>query len=149
MVSLFKQSCAQVAAQNLFIEAGGPGILFSVNYDTRFTAKRDGLGARLGFGYFGSAGDGILTIPVQLNFLEGSNGNYFESGFGATYVKFVTSNNNSFFSNASGILGMGTFGYRYQSITSGVNFRASYNPVFTSDGFFPLWFGLSVGYTIK
>ena len=147
---LFKPCHAQVAAQNVFLEIGGPGLLLSANYDTRLTPHRDGFGARAGIGYLSSDGVSLLTIPLQLNYLSGQEKNYFEAGLGTTYVNLRANSNNFLFGNTPAqFIGTVTLGYRYQPVNSGFNFRANIDPVFDAHNFEPFWFGLSFGYTIK
>jgi hypothetical protein len=40
-----------------------------------------------------------------------------------------------------------TFGYRYQPVNGGFNFRAGINPIFNSSAFIPYFAGISFGYT--
>ncbi|WP_345947830.1 hypothetical protein ABDD95_13340 [Mucilaginibacter sp. PAMB04274] len=160
-------------AQNVFAELLGAGVTFSVNYDTRFGNRRDGLGGRLGAGFFAEDGDKLFTLPMQLNYLLGKKGKYFEIGLGATYynAKNRPENYNVFYNgsngqyiysednddgilvvnrgNGSGLLGTMTFGYRYQPLNSGFSFRGYINPVFDSKNFIPYFFGLSFGYTFS
>lgn len=56
-------------AQNVFVEIGGQGLLFTANYDTRFGNRRNGLGGRIGIGYIAADGDNATTVPVSLNYL--------------------------------------------------------------------------------
>jgi hypothetical protein len=151
LLTIFCKPChAQVAAQNLFIEIGGPGLLFSANYDTRLTAHRGGIGIRAGLGYFGVDNTSLLSVPLQVNYLLGEEKQYFEIGLGATYASLRTSSDNFLFGNAPGqFIGTATFGYRFQPLNSGFNFRANIDPVFDAHNFYPFWFGLSFGYTIK
>lgn len=143
-------SLNSIRAQNAYVELGGPGLLFSANYDTRFSQRRDGFGGRLGVGFVETSGVSLVTVPFQFNYLLGKDSKYFEVGLGATYASFNTasdflgfdttpSSHNSFF-------GTMTFGYRYQPIDGGFNFRASFNPIFYSSNFAP-FFGVSFGYT--
>jgi hypothetical protein len=150
-VSRSKVDSAQnTRAQNVYVELGGPGLLFSANYDTRFSQHRDGLGGRIGLGFIETGGASVVTVPVQLNYLLGKKDKYFEIGLGATYASF--NSGSDFFSNgskpltASTVLGTMTFGYRYQPVDGGFNFRASFNPIFYSSNFVPFG-GVSVGYT--
>jgi hypothetical protein len=46
--SLKIDSLKKIRAENIFIEAGGAGFVFSLNYDTRFHKRRNGLGFRFG-----------------------------------------------------------------------------------------------------
>ncbi|OIQ63806.1 hypothetical protein GALL_546520 [mine drainage metagenome] len=139
-----------VRAQNVYIELGGPGLLFSANYDTRFSQRRDGLGGRIGLGFIETGGASVVTVPLELNYLLGKKDKYFEIGLGATYASF--NSGSSFLSfdstpvTSNTVLGTMTFGYRYQPVDGGFNFRASFNPIFDSSNFVP-YFGLSFGYT--
>ena len=47
----FAQTTNKVANQSFYAELGGPGILFSANYDTRFKKSPFGLGGRVGLGF--------------------------------------------------------------------------------------------------
>jgi hypothetical protein len=136
-------------AQNIYAEFLGQGLIFSVNYDTRFSNKRNGIGGRIGFGGVGGDGDSFVTIPVSLNYLLGdANGkNFFEVGLGATYAS-LSSNSDSFFSDGgSTVIGTMSFMYRLQPVKSGFSFRGGFTPIFSSEGFIPYFVGLSLGYT--
>jgi len=69
-----------------YVEVLGNGLLFSANYDMRFSSANDGLGGRIGVGYIGGNGASVVTVPVMLNYLLGKNGKYFEVGGGVTYA---------------------------------------------------------------
>src|ERR1700750_1000845 len=73
---------------SFFAEIGGPGVLFSANYDTRFHKSNLGIGGRIGIGfvtayddrndtvlnynyYYGGRQRSVLTVPVQVNYLFG------------------------------------------------------------------------------
>ncbi|HMO32573.1 MAG TPA: hypothetical protein PKE63_05225 [Lacibacter sp.] len=140
------------AAKSVFLELGGPG-LASINFDTRFTNKQDGIGARVGIGGFsfnynlGTSGrSSVVFIPLGLNYLLGKNtANFFELGAG--YTQVITSNRTSSGSeNFRSSFGHLNFGYRYQPKESGVTFRVAINPVFGNFGFIPTYGGVSVGY---
>lgn len=144
------QTVAVPRAQNVFVELGGPGLLFSANYDTRFANKRDGIGGRVGAGYIAVDGSSIFTLPVQANYLLGKEGKYFEIGLGATYVGLSDdADEDEFlsFDNTSAFIGTMTFGYRYQPVAGGFNFRASINPIFNDSAFIPYFAGISFGYS--
>lgn len=72
------------SASNLYLEVGGAGVIYSINYDRRFGRVENGWGFRLGAGGAGGNGTGYLAIPAQLNYLLGNSGNYLELGAGAT-----------------------------------------------------------------
>ncbi len=124
-------------AQNIYVEFLGQGLLFTANYNTRFSKKRDGIGGRIGIGAIGGGGDGIVTVPISLNYLLGNGKIFFEVGLGATYIS-VNANSDSFLSDNSTVIGTMSFMYRLQPIKSGFSFRGGFTPIFTSDGFIPL-----------
>jgi hypothetical protein len=140
---------AQSPAKTIFVELAGPG-LASLNYDMRFTKSEKGIGGRIGIGGFtiGPSGDrvSILTIPIGINYLLGKDEkNYFELGAGFTpiFLKETFSSSSDKFQSSFGHL---NFGYRLQPKNGGFLFRASINPIFSSEGFYPLFGGISFGY---
>jgi len=131
-------------AENIYLEVGGTGIFLSLKYDTRLTNRRNGLGVSVGYGYIPF----VNSIPVQLNYLLGKTSHFLEIGAGGTYLSISRSNSLISFSKSSELLGTATFGYRYQPIRGGFNFRVNVDPIFDSQDF--LFFGgLSFGYTFK
>ncbi len=136
-------SIAQTAAKSIYFELGGPGFA-SINFDTRFTKKQDGIGARIGVGGFSVDGDGITFIPVGLNYLLGKDEkNYFEVGAGAS---FLSVSDNIFGNSNSSSFGYLQFGYRLQPKNGGFTFRANMTPVFGKGFFIPYYAGVSFGY---
>jgi hypothetical protein len=138
-------------AQAAFIEVGGPGLAITGNYDTRILGKRDGWGYRIGAGYFGSGGNTVFTVPIQINYLLGIGGsdrNYFEFGAGTTFLNSNGDNKGKFweFDRVTGFIATGTLGYRYQSPDSRLNLRIGFVPIIYDEGLIPAG-GLSVGYT--
>jgi hypothetical protein len=129
-------------AKAVFFELGGPGIA-SFNYDFRFQAKEDGLGARVGAGGFSIDGEGAVFLPVGLNYLLGKDGlNYFELGGGITPV-LGTGDNGGDLTSTFGHL---NFGYRRQPKEGGFFFRAAINPIFGRNFFWSYYGGISFGY---
>lgn len=137
----------QSRAQNVFVEIGGQGLLFTANYDTRFSNRRDGLGGRAGIGYISIDGDNITTIPFGLNYLLGSNKHFFEVGLGATVIATSGNDFTLFDEESSNLLGTMSFSYRLQPVNSGFAFRAGLTPIFGKNFFIPYFAGLSLGYT--
>jgi len=123
----------------------GPGVFYSINYDTRFGKKEKGLGMRVGMGAVFTNGEGIVSLPVGLNYLAGRNGNYLEVGGGLTYLTAASSG----IVDGSGVLGFTTFGYRRQTYKQkNVTWRVAFDPLLSiSDGFSLIpFFGFSLGY---
>lgn len=142
MIFISQVSNAQ-SAKAVFVEAGGPG-LASFNFDTRFSGKQDGFGGRIGVGGFNIDGEGAVFIPLTLNYIISKDkNNFFEIGAGATLVPTSSAIDAGPFSSTSGHL---NFGYRYQPEKGGIFFRATLNPIFGQNFFWPYYGGLSLGY---
>lgn len=137
----FQMVSAQ-SAKSFYFELGGPG-LASFNYDMRFSGKEDGIGGRIGIGGLSIDGEGILFVPVGINYLLGKDSrHYFEIGAGATPV-FANDGSDGTFSETFGHL---LFGYRLQPLNGGFTFRAFINPLFGNGFFIPYYAGVSFGY---
>ncbi len=136
------QMASAQSAKSFYFELGGPG-LASFNFDTRFSAKEDGLGGRIGIGGLSVDGVGVVFLPVGLNYLLGKDSrHYFEIGAGVTPV-FGNNGGDGDFSETFGHL---LFGYRLQPLNGGFTFRAFINPLFGNGFFIPYYAGLSFGY---
>ncbi len=141
-ILISKSSMAQTA-MSVYVEAGGPGVA-SINFDTRFTKKQDGIGGRIGMGGFKIDNTGAFFIPATITWLIGKDQkNYFEVGGGATFVSAGNDYDSELFSTTFGHLNLG---YRYQPKESGIIFRATINPIFGKDFFWPYYGGVSIGY---
>lgn len=135
-------------AQNVFVEIGGQGLLFTANYDTRFSNKRNGLGGRAGIGYMSLDGERITTVPIALNYLLGKGKQFFEIGLGATFTSSSDGSPILFKDDSEGsVLGTMSFSYRLQPVDSGFSFRAGLTPVFNASNFIPYYAGISLGYS--
>lgn len=135
-----------VKAQNkaVYGEIGGNGLVFSANYDMRFSQNENGFGFKAGIGLAATGGVTIITFPVGLNYLTGKGPHHLELGVGATYI---TASTTIFDSNETGggFLYMPTFGYRYAKEKKGFVGRIYVGPVFVGgEAFFP-WGGISAG----
>lgn len=131
----------------LFVEIGGPGLAISLNYDQRLSSEKDGWGYRIGVGYFGDGGNTVFTVPLQINYLVGSNGKYFEFGGGTTFLNSTGDNTGKtfIFDRVTGFIGTATIGVRYEPAKS-LNFRLGFVPIFTDEGIIYAG-GFSTGYT--
>lgn len=134
-------------AQNVFVEIGGQGLLFTANYDTRFSRKRNGLGGRAGIGYLSVDDENVTTFPVSLNYLLGKGKHFFEVGLGATFIGSSDDTSVIFDDSEGGVLGTMSFSYRLQPVDHGFSFRAGFTPVFNANNFIPYFVGLSLGYS--
>jgi hypothetical protein len=141
-------------ASQLYFELGGPGVIYSFNYDGRFGGYENGIGFRIGVGGAYWNGSGYFALPVQLNYLLGTNGKYIEIGAGATYAPGLNLFGNDENQNLPGYqytntYGTFTIGFRKQPLgRKGFTFRAAFSPIisFTNGGSFLPFAGVSWGY---
>src|SRR3989442_8781400 len=124
------------ATNSIFLEGGGPGLAYSLNYERIF---ENDFGLRVGFSYLsvsGTASAGtstangtisMWTVPVLANYLGVNWGNHsLELGGGATVVGLNGAGSmGAFAASGSGTLVLGTaiFGYRRQPPGGGFQFR--------------------------
>ncbi len=141
-----------VPYRSFFAELGGPGVLFSVNYDTRFKKSAAGLGARIGIGfstgfksnayffdslnnyYYSTNGKTVssLTIPVQVNYIFAKPGSKsaFEVGLGATYIgKYSDIFDFDVDPRKGRIYGNTSFMYRRLPTNGGFSWRVGFTPL--------------------
>jgi len=141
-------------------EFGGPGLIMSANFDSRFKSN-----TRLGFGYRLGAGFGVKKFDERLN--DPNTGNtYYEKiprtvyaiPIGLNYV-FGNSNSNSAFEVGGGVsllsrkvslfnyevkkrghmIGYVAFMYRIVPANGGFSFRAGFTPIIgTAGDMFPM-----------
>lgn len=145
--SLSPQKRFSPKAQQVYIEALGPGLLYSINYDQRLFKKEAGLGLRIGASrYKGDEGENRSTVPLQINYLFGNVGRYFELGVGTTYGggKYVDN------AGTGDFIGTATIGYRRQPYQSkGLTWRLALTPLFVFEPnklvVLP-WVGASAGF---
>ncbi|HEY0897464.1 MAG TPA: hypothetical protein VGE15_12980 [Sphingobacteriaceae bacterium] len=125
-------------SDQIYFEAFGPGGIYSVNYDRRFDSRNSGFGARAGISYVAKGEKQWVAIPVQLNYLAGGKGHYFEAGAGLTFTTeplkasswAQNDSETKFFSTVN-------IGYRVQPESGGLTFRIGMSPLLTKS---PLWY---------
>ncbi len=139
--------------KQFFTEMGGPGIMFSANFDTRFSAKNHlGLGTRVGIGFTIKDGGGyydvngnwyensirtIPTLPFGINYLfgKGNSPHTFEVGAGATFlfqqVDILTYGSHR---GESYFMGHFDFMYRRQPVNGGFSWRIGFTPLINTAG---------------
>ena len=161
----------RTAQNNVFLEAGGPGLLYSINYERII---ENDFGLRAGFSwqsFSASVSSGtstangsatFMTFPVLVDYLGISSGNnVLEIGAGGTAVHASGSASGTGIAAAgSGMMVLGTaiIGYRRQPVNGGLQFRigvealmgkglALSNPDPNSFGVLP-WMYLSLGFSL-
>lgn len=135
-------------SQLVHLELGGAGRIYSVNIDSRFSAKTN-LGFRLGLGILPVEGY-FLVAPLQINYVSAREYG-FEIGTGFTLANSLTQlfNGQQFSGHDdSAIYPTITLAYRFQTIKP-LNFRVGITSFLTSGLDFPLnvfYPTLSIGY---
>lgn len=148
---LFSQSSPATkqptAAKNVYAELFGNGLMLSLNYDFRFAQKQKGWGMRIGAGYFdGGTGNGVLAIPVAVNYLAGNGPSYLELSMGATFATFDNDYRSFYFYYPTKLLFIPGLGYRFQPLGKGFTGRLAFAPLIATNGKAIPFGGLSVGY---
>ena len=155
------------ANNSFFVEGGGPGLLYSVNYER---IVENDFGLRIGLSYTSlsasagssSASAAFLTVPVIASYLGLRGGNHIlELGAGATGI-YATGAGSISGAAASGsgmgVLGTAMIGYRRQPVNGGFRFRiglealvgkglALSNPDPNAIGVLP-WMYMSLGFSL-
>jgi hypothetical protein len=152
-----KAQGAKSANNAIYLELGGSGVIYSVNYE-RMISK---MGVRAGFSYLSVNGAAVsggsvssakvsaTGVPLTMSYLGIGGNNKLELGGGVLFEKFSgqASWGPGQDVKAGAVVPMATFimGYRYQPRNGGFNFRIAFTPVYHPDlGFWP-WGGMSFG----
>jgi len=148
--NLQAQVAERTKSQGVFVEVLGNGLIYSFNYDTRFSQSFDGFGGRAGIGYIAIEGTRLTTMPFLVNYLLGKEKHFFEIGVGTTLI--VASEGNGGVGpvgnreRGTAFIGTMSLGYRLEPTDGGFMFRAGVTPIFDSSSFWPLWPQVSFGY---
>ena len=156
------------ANSSLFIEGGGPGLLYSLNYELLFD---DDLGIRVGCSYqslrptassgTGSGKANLITVPILATYLASFGNSALELGAGATLIRAdaaASGNGLAMSSAGTTVLGTAIMGYRRQPLDGGLQLRigiealvgkglALSNPDPNKVGVLP-WMYVSIGFSI-
>lgn len=111
----------------IYIEGGGNSLIYSLNYDRRFTKRLDGLGFRIGVGYFPMGDYNITALPIGINHLVGKNGHFVEAAVNVTIVNSSAKNNN--INKKEALFGQIDFGHKTTSLVGGIAMGYRYQPV--------------------
>lgn len=137
-------------------ELGGPGILYSLNYERFFLPQ---FSVRAGLSLFGlrenTTGDnlGVFTVPITGQYLVGKGSHHLELGLGLmTGVLWSDLNSYNKTETFGLIAATATIGYRYQPPRTGFLFRVALTPLYGGSRFEPLglpvtpWGAIGAGY---
>jgi hypothetical protein len=149
------QSQERTAFNAIYVELGGNGLWYSMNYERlvqdfslRVGASFMSVSASAGTS---SASVSSFGIPLTASYLGiGGQNHKLEVGAGILFERFSGQASSGFGQNATGggFYPMATFvfGYRYAPAGGGFNFKLAFTPVYHPDlGTFP-WGGMSFGY---
>ncbi|MDR1676634.1 MAG: hypothetical protein LBR86_09230 [Tannerella sp.] len=156
------KSQEEVSGKHIFSELGGPGVIFSANFDSRFKQNtRLGLGYRAGIGFgVGSFSDFTVgeygntytrtyyTIPAGLNYIFGKkhSSRTFEVGGGVALLTRKVSLYCYDYEKPGHCIGYMQFMFRRVPVDGGFTFRIGFTPIIgTSGDLFPM-VALSFGY---
>jgi hypothetical protein len=156
----FSQSHASSHALQLQLEFLGPGVSSSLNLDSRFAKKDNGIGFRIGLGITplgllkSSCNQGSLnSLPIGINYLIGNKKHLLELGAGgvALFISgtkvYCLNMEKHFFSEETDYYWFTSIGYRYQPLhKKGLTYRIFVSPLFQKDFPVKFWGGASVGY---
>ena len=160
---------ADKTIKQFYTEAGGPGILFSANLDSRFKAnERTGWGYRVGAGFtlvddetitmqpgggfnYDYRTRSVVTVPLGINYVFGKPGsaNMFEAGAGVTVLSRKSSILNYNDYKEGHLLGHFTFMYRRQPLEGGFSWRIGLTPIINPDGDIYPFGAIGLGFTFK
>ena len=145
----------RVSNKAFYAEVGGPGLIMSANFDSRFKSnERLGFGFRLGAGFaytrkFSYYEDYVLSfgkqtyysIPAGLNYIFGkpNSAHTFEVGAGLTLLtrKVVLYYYDE--RKPGNVIGFFTFMYRLMPVNGGFSFRVGLTPIIGTGGdLFPM-----------
>lgn len=146
---------ARTTGNQFYAELMGPGVVFSANFDFRFSPAQEGLGwgLRMGVGYGlysfdeyagmnGISGESyqvhsFATIPLGINYVFGKKNSphAFEVGAGATVltrsVAIYYYGDKETFGN---IIGHTSFMYRRKPVNGGFTWRIGFTPIIGTAG---------------
>jgi hypothetical protein len=167
MLLILQAQAQDDATRSVFVEVGGPSLVYSFNYDFRFEENLDAWGMRVGAGGFKVNDESLFTLPVQVTRILGKDKNYFEVGAGFTFINYsstftvytdpydpnnvrqVTNKDYDFIldiGRTPSLLGTLNIGYRRIPEDGGFTYRINVTPLFTTKGFWPLFAGVGLGY---
>jgi len=156
----FSQSKPSTHATQLHLEFFGPGIFSSLNIDSRFAKKENGVGFRIGIGitplgflkHHCNTGS-LNAFPLEVNYLIGKNRHLLELGAGGEFLfmsgtkRYCFGMEKEFFSEETTNLWFTSVGYRYQPVhKKGITYRVFASTMFQKDFPAKFWGGASIGY---
>lgn len=132
------------AGHAVFVEIGGSGLLYSLNYERRLPG---GAAARVGGSFVRAQDVSVATLPLTLSWLAGRGAHRLELGGGLLIGRVRDAVDLAEFGGTlTTALATGTLGYRWQHQPHGMLLRVTLTPFVTGHPRAFPWAGLSVGY---
>ncbi len=148
--SIAQSTLSSVKQNQLYLELGGNGMIYSINYERSLSENftlRGGFGITPGIIF---AEGTFIHIPVTASYLIGGKSSKFETGLGATYFAGTDVEIFGLPSDDQTLIFLtGIIGYRYIS-SGGFVFRIAFTPFYngqTEPNFIPSG-GLSFGFML-
>jgi hypothetical protein len=156
----FSQATPTSHALQLQLEFFGPGAAWSLNMDSRFLKKENGLGFRVGIGITPLAllkdpcNEGSLnSFPVGINYLFGNTKNLLELEAGGVLLFMSGTKRNclnmekNFLSEETTNYWFTSVGYRHQPVhKKGLTYRVFVSPLYQKEFPVKFWGGGSIGF---
>jgi hypothetical protein len=146
----------RTAPNNVFFEALGSGLLYSLNYER--VLEKLHIGLRAGASYFtyavssyGRSGNlTLVSFPLLASYYFGWRSHHLQLGLGATilYTGATSDSQGTTFDterSGAGLAASGVVGYRFMPRDGGVTFGVGFTPLIRASKFLP-WGGANVGY---
>jgi hypothetical protein len=143
--------CQSKYKNGVFLELGGSGALYSLNYERQF---QRGLVARFGFAYLPQQ---AIAFPLTFGKIFGKRNHHLEINGGLLAANYAQIQSDNTVIRFNTILGTGFMGYRYQKPDKRMFYRAGFAFLWRSiyqedqrsdqpnNKFIP-WAGISIGY---
>jgi hypothetical protein len=133
-----------------YLELGGNGILYSINFEQVIFKKNNVLTARLGMSYFPFWGNSFVVVPFELDYLIGRKRTSLELGVGIDFIVESYQGGSSL-----NFQFVPRIGFRHYNIEETRYMKIGYTPIIDkgalgleSDGVMhlPYWFGIGFGF---
>ena len=151
--------------KNFTLAISSPNITQGLHYDMRFKkGQANGFGFKAGVGGFSmrrvvrlrKVEEGLLTLPIQINYIVGKKRHGLELGLGVLPA-FATLNGTELqFGNEritiqdfEMIGSMATIGYKFQPRKNGISFAINSNTVITENAGIQSYLGVQIGIGFK
>jgi hypothetical protein len=162
----------EIQRNTLFLELGGNGGFYSLNYDRQVKASDTWrLAGRVGIMYVNTFTDQnrhLAGVPIEFSYLKGTKNNFFEIGLGVTgtYDQYYSFDPKVPIRDSKvqdlAMMAVVRVGYRHQKREGGLFYKLGFTPlagvvfdlrkntnIHTPENFAYPWIGAAIGWTLK